>query len=94
MKNNNEYRYMTSPTVSTSLIRGSDRILDQSENANPYDFKTEMEDNYISTIGHLEIIGSDNIESDEAYDLDRNNTNRDTIDKSENVDVSELNKEE
>ena len=90
----NEYRYMTSPTVSTSLVRGSDRILDQSENANPYDFKTEMEDNYISTIGHLEIIGSDNIESDEAYDLDRNNTNRDTIDKSENVDVSELNKEE
>lgn len=76
------YIGMINPTSSLSQIRGTDRIKATSVKDNQFNFRSDIEDRYIGTINSSRIIGTLNNLQNNEYALDRNSTNRDTIDSS------------
>ncbi len=86
----NKVKTLNISQISTSQVRGTDRILDTSTSANEFDFDSELENKYIGTINSTTIVGSNEAELDtQTYDTDRNGTLRDTIDKADNITENE-----
>ena len=73
------------PTISNSQIRGTDRLFENTEQ-NAFNFNTQLQDLYIANITTSSIVGEAEAQKDlNTYNSDRNGTNRDDIDKSENI---------
>ena len=82
---------LVNPTVSTSQVIGSDRVLYSTEQSNKYNFETEMALKHIGAFDSTQVVGSSSdiyLTSGET-DKDRLNTTRDTIDKSDAKDSSD-----
>lgn len=60
LETNDNLSIMYNPSVSNSQVRGSDRILDTSEDARVFDFETELENKYVGSYITTEVIGSIN----------------------------------
>ena len=84
------------PIISTSQVRGTDRI---KQTGNAYNFTTDIENNFVGSFIGTQVIGAsteNNLEggylTTKEYSKDRNNTNRDTIDShttSESFDINQ-----
>lgn len=73
------------PTISNSQIRGADRVFNNS-GQNPFNFNSELQDAYVANITTSSIVGEAEAQKDlNTYSPDRNGTNRDDIDKSQNM---------
>ena len=66
---------------SISQVRGDDRILG---NDNPFNFKTDLEDDFVSVFDSIEIMGPETYTQENSTGIDRLGNNRDTIDESDN----------
>lgn len=95
-------KVMINPAVSNSQVRGSDRYSLQPGQDNPYQFRTDIENNLVGTFLATEVIGSNNYISDTIevevdnktetitiYGNDISGTIRDKIDSSSHVSIED-----
>lgn len=75
------FTYLKGFSSSISQVRGDDRILG---NDNPFNFKTDLEDDFVSVFDSIEVMGPETYTQENYTGIDRLGNNRNTVDKSDN----------